>query len=272
MDHEGNFVYHPEMKRNMITEEFNNEHAYLFERSLVSAEQRSVENYQWNGEDKKMAAQKLRNGMIFAVSVPENEIKQPQQRVLSDSIAVIAIIMSAFVAVTVSITKAIVKMIYIDVMTRVGNKTAYSECVDTIYKRIRNKEKFNFVVTVIDINDLKKANDTYGHAYGDYLIQSGATIAKNVWGSESVYRVGGDEFVAVCFDMTKEDAKKKMALMEKEIEDYNLLNNRNPLPLQMGIGMSTYNPETDKEYMDVFLRADSAMYEDKKKKKNAGRS
>ena len=268
MDHEGNFVYHPEMKRNMITEKFNNEHADLFERSLVSAEQRSVESYRWNGEDKKMAAQKLCNGMIFAVSVPENEIRQPQQRVLSDSIAVIAVIMSVFVAVTVSITKVIVKMIYTDVMTRVGNKTAYSECVDTIYKRIRNKEKFNFVVTVIDINDLKKANDTYGHAYGDYLIQSGATIAKNVWGSEAVYRVGGDEFVAVCFDMTKEDAKKKMALMEKEIEDYNLLNNRNPLPLQMGIGMSTYNPETDKEYMDVFLRADSAMYEDKKNKKN----
>ena len=272
MDHEGNFVYHPEMKRNMITEEFNNEHAYLFERSLVSAEQRSVENYRWNGEDKKMAAQKLRNGMIFTVSVPEIEIRQPQQRVLSDSIAVIAVIMSVFVAVTVSITKVIVKMIYTDVMTRVGNKTAYSECVDTIYKRIRNREKIDFVVAVIDINDLKKANDTYGHAYGDYLIQSGATIAKNVWGSESVYRVGGDEFVAVCFDMTKEDAKKKMAWMEKEIEDYNLLNNRNPLPLQMGIGMSTYNPETDKEYMDVFLRADSAMYEDKKKKKNAGRS
>ena len=252
----------------MITEEFNNEHAYLFERSLVSAEQRSVENYRWNGEDKKMAAQKLRNGMIFTVSVPENESKQPQQSVLLDSIAVIAVIMSIFVAVTVSITKVIVKMIYTDVMTRVWNKTAYSECVDTIYKRIRNKEKFNFVVTVIDINDLKKANDTYGHAYGDYLIQSGATIAKNVWGSESVYRVGGDEFVAVCFDMTKEDAKKKMAWMEKEIEDYNLQNNRNPLPLQMGIGMSTYNPETDKEYMDVFLRADSAMYEDKKNKKN----
>ena len=159
MDHEGNFVYHPEMKESIITEEFNNEHAYLFERSLVSAEQHSVESYRWKGAEKRMSAQKLRNGMIFAVSVPENEIRQPQQRVLSDSIAVIAVIMSIFVAVTVSITKVIVKMIYTDVMTRVWNKTAYSECVDTIYKRIRNKEKIDFVVTVIDINDLKKAND-----------------------------------------------------------------------------------------------------------------
>ena len=100
-----------------------------------------------------MAAQKLRNGMIFTVSVPENEIKQPQQSVLLDSIAVIAVIMSVFVVVTVSITKVIVKMIYTDVMTRVWNKTAYSECVDTIYKRIRNREKIDFVVAVIDIND-----------------------------------------------------------------------------------------------------------------------
>ena len=82
-----------------------------------------------------------------------------------------------------------------------------------------------------------------------------------------MYRIGGDEFVAVCFDMKQEDAEKKMALIEKEIEKHNLQNNSKELYLQMGIGMSVYNVETDKEYMDVFRRADSAMYVDKKKKK-----
>ncbi|MBR4981314.1 MAG: diguanylate cyclase, partial [Lachnospiraceae bacterium] len=196
MDHEGNFMYHPEMKRNIISEEFNHEHVYLYEKSLVSVEKQSVETYQWNNIDKKMTAQKLRNGMIFTVCVPEQEIKQPQRKVLSDSIAVIIFIMSVFVVATVSIIKVIVRLAYTDVMTRVGNKTAYTECVDSIYKRIRNKEKLNYLVVVMDINDLKKTNDTYGHEYGDKLIQNGADIAKKVWGSECMYRIGGDEFVA----------------------------------------------------------------------------
>lgn len=38
--------------------------------------------------------------------------------------------------------------------------------------------------------------------------------------------------------------------------------------MQIAIGMAVYNPETDKEYMDVFRRADEAMYKDKKQKKN----
>ena len=271
MDNEGEFVYHPEMKSNAITADFNSQHAYLYEKSLVSAENQSVETYRWNNQDKKLTAQKLRNGMIFTVCVTEQEIKHPQQKMLADSIMVIVLIMSVFVIVTVSIIKAIVKLLYTDVMTRVGNKNAYMECVDAIYKRLVNKEKFNFVVVVIDINDLKKVNDTYGHEYGDKLIQNGATILKKVWGSDFMYRVGGDEFVIVRLSMEKENAEKKIVLFEEAIEEYNRQNNGEESQLQMAIGMATYNPETDKEYMDVFRRADSAMYEDKKQKKQQKR-
>ena len=117
-----------------------------------------------------MSAQKLRNGMIFTVCVTEQEIKQPQRKMLTDSRVVIVIIMFAFIVATFFIIKAIVKLMYMNVMTRGGNKTAYTECFDDIYKRIRNQEKFNFIVTVLDINDLKKVNDTYGHEYGDKMI------------------------------------------------------------------------------------------------------
>ena len=168
---------------------------------------------------------------------------------------------------TVFLTKAIIRLIYTDTMTQVGSKTAYNECVDLLCKRIRDKEQVNFLVAVIDINDLKMVNDTYGHEYGDKLIQSGAAILKKVWGSEGTYRIGGDEFVVVCSDMEIECAKKKIPLFEEAIEDYNRQNECKELYLQLAIGMAEYSPETDKEYMDVFRRADSAMYEDKKQKK-----
>lgn len=270
MDNEGDFVYHPDMQTNVITEDFNEQHVYLYEKSLMSAKQQSVEDYRWNNTDKKMAAQKLRNGMIFTVCVTEQEIKRPQQIILTESVVVIIIIMSVFVAGTFSITKAIVRLMYTDTMTRVRNKAAYGECVEGIYKGIREKEKFRFIVTVLDINDLKRVNDTYGHEYGDKLIQNGAAILKKVWGNDFVYRVGGDEFVVMHFGMVKEEAENKISLFEEAIEEYNRQNTEEELYLQIAVGMAEYNPETDKEYMDVFRRADNAMYEDKKRKKGIG--
>ena len=114
---------------------------------------------------------------------------------------------------------------------------------------------------------MKKVNDTYGHEYGDKLIQNGASILKRVWKGASTYRIGGDEFVIVCPEMEIGCGKERISLFEETIDDYNRKNNCKELYLQMAIGMAVYNPEMDHEYMDVFRRADSAMYEDKKQKK-----
>ena len=269
MDNDGRFVYHPEMSNQEITDEFDNQHAYLYEKSLLAAENRSVVDYQWGGYDKKMTAQKLQNGMIFTVCVTKEELEAPQKDMIEDSIIVIIVILSIFVLATVSITKAIVRLTYTDSMTRVKNKTAYSESVDALYRRIVEKDNLEFVVVVVDINDLKKVNDTYGHDYGDILIQNGASVLKKVWGNESVYRIGGDEFVILGLKMKQNVAQEKMALFERAIEEYNQQNDVKELYLQMAIGMALYDSETDKEYMDVFRRADNAMYEDKKRKKNS---
>jgi GGDEF domain-containing protein len=67
--------------------------------------------------------------------------------------------------------------------------------------------------------------------------------------------------------MKPEHAKERISLLEEAIEAYNRQNTCEELYLQMAIGMAVYCSETDKEYIDVFRRADSAMYEDKKQKK-----
>ena len=269
MDNEGRFVYHPDMDNQGVTDEFDYQHAYLYEKSLLAAENKRVVDYHWDGYEKKMTAQKLHNGMIFTVCVTDEELEAPQKDMLQDTMIVILIILSLFVLATVSITKAIVRLMYTDSMNRVRNKTAYAECVDMLSKRIEEKHKVDFVIIVVDINDLKKVNDTYGHDHGDILIQNGASILKKIWDAKCVYRIGGDEFVILDSTMNKDKAESKIALFEETINEYNQRNNAKELYLQMAIGMSVYDPNEDKEYMDVFRRADSAMYEDKKRKKNA---
>ena len=84
--------------------------------------------------------------------------------------------MTVYIFVTIFVIEAIVKLMYTDNMTRVGYKAAYVENAKTLYRRMKNSEKFSFTVAVIDINDLKKINDTYGHESGDILIQNATSI------------------------------------------------------------------------------------------------
>ena len=267
MDQEGQFVYHPDMESQISTTDFDIQHTYLYEKGILSAENHRVESYHWNGTDKYMFAQKLRNGMIFTVCVEQREVKEPQQSMMIHSVVMIFLIMAVFVAITVSLVKAIVSMMYTDSMVRVANKTAYTEVVDKIYKRMREKESVNYMVAVADINDLKKINDTYGHEYGDKLIQNGAFLLKKVWGKRSVFRIGGDEFAVILFDIDKAAAEEKKRLFEEEVKAFNQKNNEEALYLQMAVGIAVYDPETDRDYMEVFRRADEEMYIDKKEKK-----
>lgn len=267
MDSEGRFLYHPEMDSGVMEDEFDNQHAYLYEKSLLSAEKGSVETYQWNNADKKLSSQKLRNGMIFTVCVTIEEIKEPEHKMLKGAIIVIILIMVMFLVATIYITKAIVRLMYTDTMTRIGNKTAYAEAVDVLAKKIEDKENCKFIVIVADINGLKAINDTYGHEYGDLLIQNGAAILKKVWRKHTVYRIGGDEFVIICPYALKETVENEIISLEESINDFNIQNDNKAMYLEMAVGMAIYDSEVDKEYMDVFRRADSAMYDNKKMKK-----
>ena len=266
MDNEGNFVYHPEMQSYKISVSFNEEHDYLYKKSMLSAENQTVEQYQWSGVDKRLTAQSLNNGMLFSVCITEDEIMQSQKQMILRSVAVILLVIFVSIVVTVKLIKVIVNLAYTDVLTGLGNINAYRECVDNINKQINSKEDVDFAVVVIDINDLKKVNDSYGHEYGDILIQNAASVLKKVWRKDS-YRIGGDEFAVVLLNADNVKIKKDILLFETEMETFRKQNSGEEFYLQMAIGMTVYNPETDVEYIDVFRRADSAMYEDKRHKK-----
>ena len=90
---------------------------------------------------------------------------------------------------------------------------------------------------------------------------------KKVWGKRSVFRIGGDEFAVILFDIDKAAAEEKKRLFEEEVKAFNQKNNEEALYLQMAVGIAVYDPETDRDYMEVFRRADEEMYIDKKEKK-----
>ena len=150
-------------------------------------------------------------------------------------------------------------MAYKDQMTGVGNKHAYSQAESKLNEEISAGQISSFAITVCDLNDLKKINDTLDHAEGDKRIRQACAIICEVLSHSPVYRIGGDEFVAVLrgrdYD-SREELLERIRISNEE--------NGGSGGAVIAFGMAEFRPETDKSFDSVFARADAAMYKEKK--------
>lgn len=100
----------------------------------------------------------------------------------------------------------------IDQLTGIGNRRALSNFVDKCLQ-----PGTMYAVIFIDVNGLKKMNDTFGHARGDLLIQTIAYVLSNVAGKNHVFRLGGDEFLALMPCSSDEEAVTIIDRMEQSM-------------------------------------------------------
>lgn len=88
------------------------------------------------------------------------------------------------------------RLAYTDAMTDLQNRNAYEECLEKL--RSDRRVLDNITVVVVDINDLKRINKTYGHHTGDEVIKVVANTLKRTIGEKAqIYRVDGDDFVCI---------------------------------------------------------------------------
>ena len=98
----------------------------------------------------------------------------------------------------------------LDPLTRIYNKTASEEIVDAFLEK---STQGTHVLYVIDIDDFKKINDTFGHTVGDMVISDIATLIREQFTDEVIVgRVGGDEFIVFMKDTSVKEAEKKADL------------------------------------------------------------
>ena len=151
---------------------------------------------------------------------------------------------------------------YMDAMTGVGNKTAYLICVKQQNKKISEKSA-DFSIIVFDINGLKTINDVYGHESGDRIIVDAARLLMQIFDVDHVYRIGGDEFIAVLEHVTPEEIDEDFGRLAEALERFNREEKTYEMVLAISKGASQFIPDADDTYKAVFKRADEAMYEDK---------
>lgn len=153
---------------------------------------------------------------------------------------------------------------YKDSLTGVRNRTAYNHQVSMLEESLSNGEKIEFAIAVFDINNLKNINDNLGHECGDELIKGACKLICHTFKQSAVFRIGGDEFVAVIKDMKDAEIKELFALFENEMKKtWSSIKPENRISI--AYGFSSYDSEVDACKVEpVFNRADEIMYENKK--------
>ena len=152
-----------------------------------------------------------------------------------------------------------------DSLTGLRNTTSYKSWVAELDKEIKN-EAANFGVVVFDLNQLKKTNDTYGHDVGDKLIVTAAKVISDVFKRSPVFRIGGDEFLAVLQHRDLDDCEELFVQLDTVCGN-TVIEEMNTTSISIARGFAMFETNKDVCFNDVFKRADNAMYENKRKNK-----
>jgi diguanylate cyclase (GGDEF)-like protein len=125
-------------------------------------------------------------------------------------------------------------------------------------------EKFPVGIIFVDMDNLKKINDSYGHNVGDlYLRKAVEVIRTSVRGGDLIFRIGGDEFVVLIPKTDYSSLKKIIRRIKKNAVLVSRLEKLKP-PLSLSIGVALWrSPKED--FFKVLFLADKEMYKDKDK-------
>ena len=140
------------------------------------------------------------------------------------------------------------RLSFTDKLTDVMNRNALERVQDELYG-----DGHSIGIVVVDVNGLKRENDTKGHAAGDRLIIATAQSLSNRFRRERVFRSGGDEFLVIVQDYASEEIEQAMAEVREHLRS-----------LGVSVAMGLEYSESFTGNFDALLRhADARMYMDK---------
>ena len=155
------------------------------------------------------------------------------------------------------------RIAYQDELTRVKSKAAYALKRDELNEGIQTYG-VEFALVMVDLNNLKLVNDTYGHEHGDDYLVGSCTLLCDTFEHSPVFRIGGDEFVVVLEGRDYAHRDALLTSIQERFQDAMDDTSKEPWErFSAAVGMAVYDKATDKTYENVFSRADQAMYAQK---------
>ncbi|MGE4453064.1 MAG: GGDEF domain-containing protein [Sphaerochaeta sp.] len=151
-----------------------------------------------------------------------------------------------------------------DVLTGLRNRSTFMRDLSDKQRLCKTPAS----IVVCDINDLKKTNDTYGHAKGDALLLDASILLERCFrGIGKVYRIGGDEFAVIATGEDPFVVEKGLSLFSSQLA---LLNKSRKIPLSLAFGWS-WCESCQGNIFNTYIASDNSMYANKKSMKEGRR-
>lgn len=162
---------------------------------------------------------------------------------------------------------ALKKLASIDPLTQIQNRLNFTTNLDQILATTKRKNRV-CALLLIDIDDFKNINDTMGHAAGDQVLYSFAEILKKVIRqSDSVIRMGGDEFLIILSEINSPDEANIIAQNILDTLKQKKLTVLDDAIISASIGVACY-PRDAKNQIGLLKYADQDLYKNKPNKKH----
>ncbi|MFD1402830.1 sensor domain-containing phosphodiesterase [Robinsoniella peoriensis] len=140
------------------------------------------------------------------------------------------------------------RLSYLDTLTNFYNRNRYIQDINSL-----EDKNIPIGIVYLDVNGLKEVNDHYGHDSGDNLLKKCAELMQNSFNQGSYYRIGGDEFIIICTDISQEIFSENIHKLK-----YNFAHN----DCKAAIGYEW--AEDCHNIQSIIKTADENMYADKK--------
>jgi len=165
-----------------------------------------------------------------------------------------------------SLASEVYKLAALDQLTGIYNRRSGEQRLAQEISRAQRHGR-PLTILLMDIDDLKRLNDTHGHAAGDTALKGFADrLQRAIRGSDLAVRLGGDEFMALLPECRAEEVRHVLA----RIEGLEFDCGDEKIRLQFSRGWTDYKPGESPE--ELLLRADQELYANKRAGKRAGRA
>ncbi len=160
--------------------------------------------------------------------------------------------------------EALYQLATIDSLTRLPNRFDFENKFEYVRHQLL-RSKLEAVLCIVDIDDFKKVNDTYGHLTGDkVLVKLAGLMTSSIRASDLIARWGGDEFVIVFYPTTVNNAFKILKTLKELIEESDIYDDIPHITCSFGATVL----RSDDDMNMSFKKADEALYRAKKRGKN----
>ncbi len=156
-----------------------------------------------------------------------------------------------------------------DYLTSLSNHQSFHTYIKRL-KKLADDQEFSFSVTLIDIDNFKRINDTYGHLAGDHVLKEISQVLKSaIRQTDFAARYGGEEF-AIIFPKT--EIHTSVVLCERirsAVESHKFLVDGQCIPVTISLGTATYHGNDPQERILEFIHdVDTLLYQAKHNGKN----